>query len=205
MRGRIVFGLLSFVFGTVGYSLPGYGASDGALRDQVTAVFTQRCAVCHGPAGVRKYDEAKGKFDYVLDLDRLATAGKLISPGNPQDSKLFTMVSRNQMPDGADTFAEDPVPEEEKAIIQAWIASLDQSQGSQRALITDQFILDSIAADLAAMPGPRQFQARSVTLTPLYNAGEPQDRPEVYRQGVAKLFISLTWQSTPVITKAIDP
>ena len=90
----------------------------------------------------------------------LATAGKLINPGNPQDSKLFTMVSRNQMPDGADTFAEDPVPEEEKAIIQAWIASLDQSQGSQRALITDQFILDSIAADLAAMPGPRQFQAR---------------------------------------------
>ncbi len=80
MRGPIVFGLLAFTIATVGYSLPGYGASDGALREQVSTIFTQRCAVCHDPAGVRKYAEAKGKFDHVLDLDRLATSAKLVNP-----------------------------------------------------------------------------------------------------------------------------
>ena len=204
MGGQIAIGLLILGVGIAGHPVAVHAAATEALQEQVTAIFQQRCSACHGPAGVRRYDEAKGGFDYVLDLDRLAAGGKLINPGDPQASKLFSLVSRDKMPYGADTFAEEPVPDDEKAVIHAWIASLGQPQDNKRALLSDQFILDSIAADLAALPAPRRRQARHVTLTHLFNAGEPEDRLEVYRQGVGKLFNSLTWESKPVIPQAID-
>ena len=132
------------------------GAQDAApqtalatLTPQVEAIFNQRCTACHGPVGVRRYDEAKGGFDYVLDLERLAGSRKLINPGDPDNSKLFKLVQADEMPKGAKVYAEDPVPEAEKAIIRVANVFEATSQLSQTTLrsVLGQHELDDMLAE----------------------------------------------------------
>ena len=176
------------------------------LTPQVEEIFAQRCATCHGPAGVRSYTEAKGGFDYVLDLDRLATARKLVKPGDAESSKLYTLVLSDEMPQGAQVFAEEPVPDAEKAIIAQWIEALGGQQLAAREdFISDADVLATIEADLATLPGDRAANARYLSLAHLYNAGDGDDLLEIYRQGVTKLVNSLTWQAEPVKPVALGP
>jgi len=86
-----------------------------SLATQVHAIFQTKCVECHGP----DLPHPKGKFGYVLDLARVAANPKMITPGNPQKSELFQMVSHNEMPDPkGDT---TPLTPEQKAIVKAWI------------------------------------------------------------------------------------
>jgi mono/diheme cytochrome c family protein len=87
------------------------------LPRDVRAVFAARCAGCHG-ADLAK---PKGRFGYVLDLSRLANDREKVVPGSPQESELWELVKRNEMPP-ADAPA-GPLTDREKQVIQAWIAA----------------------------------------------------------------------------------
>lgn len=94
-------------------------AEKAKLAKQVKGIFENKCAKCHGPAGVRESKKAKGEFDFVLKLGKLASDPEKIVRGNPNESQLFISVDDEIMPD--EQAGEDPLPASEKEIIRRWI------------------------------------------------------------------------------------
>jgi mono/diheme cytochrome c family protein/uncharacterized membrane protein len=95
------------------------GSPDDAttLPPRVLEIFKNHCSECHSPAA-RKVK----KFDYVLDLRRLAANPKYVQPGNPEKSKLWTQIAKDEMPpeDEGDSL---PLSDAEKEIVKRWVAT----------------------------------------------------------------------------------
>ena len=105
---------VSFCTAETAFSHPPPPSNDPAVK--VRAVFADKCASCHG-ADVAK---PKGKFGYVLDLERVAGNPKLVVPFKPEESKLWKLVSADEMP--PDWTTTRSLSEEEKQVIYDWIA-----------------------------------------------------------------------------------
>ena len=87
------------------------------LASGVRAIFKVRCAGCHG-ADLAK---PRGRFGYVLDLGRVASNPEMVVPSFPNESELWELVRRGEMP--PDDSPTGPLSREEKELIQAWIAA----------------------------------------------------------------------------------
>jgi len=88
---------------------------DGGL--DVRAVFAAKCAACHGP----DLPKPKGRFGYVLDLARVSGNREMVVPFVPDESELWELVRRGEMPP-ADS-PSGPLTAEQKELIRAWIAA----------------------------------------------------------------------------------
>jgi uncharacterized membrane protein/mono/diheme cytochrome c family protein len=85
------------------------------VAQRVRDIFDAKCVDCHGP----ELPRPKGKFGYVLDLQRMADNPDYVVRGDPEKSELFIMVRDDEMP-GEDA----PVPAltpEEKDIVKRWV------------------------------------------------------------------------------------
>jgi mono/diheme cytochrome c family protein/uncharacterized membrane protein len=87
------------------------------LGSEVREIFAAKCAGCHGPDLPRP----KGRFGYVLDLRRLASNPEFVIPGSAEQSELYVLVRRDEMPP-ADS-PRGPLTPAQKEIIRAWIAA----------------------------------------------------------------------------------
>jgi mono/diheme cytochrome c family protein len=91
-----------------------------AVRDlpaEVLGVFRSKCTGCHGP----DLPKPKGRFGYVLDLERLAGDREKIVPGRPAESELWELVDRDEMP--PPDSPQGPLTPKQKEVIRDWIAS----------------------------------------------------------------------------------
>jgi mono/diheme cytochrome c family protein len=92
----------------------------GGQRDlvaEVRAVFTAKCAGCHGPTLAKP----RGRFGYVLDLARVASNREMVVPSSPKESELWELVSRGEMPPpDSPTGA---LTADQKELIRTWIAA----------------------------------------------------------------------------------
>src|SRR4029077_5516494 len=70
-------------------STPGDDLGAGAR-----AVFASKCVGCHGP----DLSKPKGRFGYVLDLRRVAGNPELVIPFRPDESELWVLIQRGEMP-----------------------------------------------------------------------------------------------------------
>ena len=116
---RTIFGLAGTLIIFVGWRAPAM-AADGPRRDvaaAVLAVFSVKCAECHGP----QLAKPEGRFGYVLDLRRVANNPELVVPSAPDESELWEHVRRDEMPP-ADA-PNGPLSIAEKDAIRAWIAA----------------------------------------------------------------------------------
>ena len=84
---------------------------------EVRGIFAAKCAGCHGPNLVKP----KGRFDYVLDLQRIAENPEMVIPSSPDESELWILVSRDEMPQPDSPTG--PLSLEQKVMIRAWIAA----------------------------------------------------------------------------------
>src|SRR5437588_348052 len=94
-------------------------ASEGQrdLASKTLAVLSAKCAGCHGP----NLPKPKGRFGYVLDLARVAANPEMVVPGAPDESELWELVRRGEMPrDGSPT---GPLSDKEKGVLHDWIAA----------------------------------------------------------------------------------
>jgi mono/diheme cytochrome c family protein/uncharacterized membrane protein len=92
-------------------------AAPQSIGDKVRGVFATKCAGCHGP----DLAKPKGRFGYVLDLQRVAGNPEMVIPQRPAESELWVLVQRDEMPP-----ADSPhgaLTQEQKEIIRAWIAA----------------------------------------------------------------------------------
>lgn len=103
------------------------------LAKDVKDVFKAKCVKCHGPEGVREIEGPNGEFDFVLDLERLASDPTKVVRGDPNESKLYNMVFDLIMPD--ENAGEDPLPDNEIESIRRWIlAGAPTEEGRDAAM-----------------------------------------------------------------------
>jgi mono/diheme cytochrome c family protein len=99
---------------------PGVIAASEPARDvaaEVRIVFDAKCASCHG-ADLAK---PEGRFGYVLDLARVAANPEIIVPSSPNESEMWELVRREEMP--PDDSPTGPLSQQDKDAIHAWIAA----------------------------------------------------------------------------------
>jgi uncharacterized membrane protein/mono/diheme cytochrome c family protein len=87
------------------------------IGNKVRGVFAAKCAGCHGP----DLEKPRGRFGYVLDLKRVAANPEIVIPSQPDESEMWELVRRGEMPP-ADS-PHGPLAPEQKEIIRAWIAA----------------------------------------------------------------------------------
>jgi mono/diheme cytochrome c family protein/uncharacterized membrane protein len=92
-------------------------AGERDLAKEVHSVFSAKCAGCHGP----NLAKPKGRFGYVLDLGRVARDPEKVVPSFPDESELWELVRRGEMP--PEESPTGPLSNVEKEIIHAWIAA----------------------------------------------------------------------------------
>jgi hypothetical protein len=169
--------------------------------------FEKNCARCHQAGPLLKKARVQKNFGIVLELDKLADSSDLIVPGNPEASKLFKMVSNQEMP--YDCYQEfdckhEPTKEDIQAIYD-WIKSVGDPRCADHKLIDEQAIVGEIAADLDHQQEHLRKGMRYITLSNLYNACAKDDDMELYRQAVVKLLNSLSRNPDVLELKTIDP
>ncbi|HEV3258993.1 MAG TPA: cytochrome c [Gemmataceae bacterium] len=96
-------------------AVPGGGRGGQDLASEVHAIFSAKCAQCHG-ANLRR---PKGKFGYVLDLKRVAANPRLVVPSSSDESKLWKLIGNDKMPPR--TARAGRLSPDQKATIRAWI------------------------------------------------------------------------------------
>src|SRR5436853_1540081 len=103
---------------TVVWVLVASGAAPaGDLAADVRTVFAAKCAGCHGP----NLAKPRGRFGYVLDLGRIAANREMVVPSFPDESELWELVHRGEMP--PEESPTGPLTDEEKDLIREWIAA----------------------------------------------------------------------------------
>jgi hypothetical protein len=85
------------------------------LAARVVKIFEAKCADCHGS----HLPKPKGKFGYVLDLQRMADNADYIVRGEPEKSDLYQMIKKDEMP-GEDADVPALTPEEKEAV-EKWV------------------------------------------------------------------------------------
>jgi mono/diheme cytochrome c family protein/uncharacterized membrane protein len=89
----------------------------GDLPSGVRAVFAAKCAACHAP----DLRNPKGRFGYVMDLARVASNREMIVPFVPEESELWELIRRGEMPPEGSPSGR--LTSEQKETIRAWIAA----------------------------------------------------------------------------------
>ena len=79
----------------------------------IRPLFRDHCVKCHGPLR----QEAKLNLSVPAGIARGGESGAVIVPGRTQDSRLWQLVERNEMPDGA------PLSADKKDVLKRWIAA----------------------------------------------------------------------------------
>ncbi len=99
-------------------SLTAPPADTVSFADDILPIFRQRCAECHG--GEDENGEVRTEVSLnLIEYERVMAGsefGTVIEAGDPANSFLLDMIVDQTMPEQG-----DPVPEEEIALIRAWI------------------------------------------------------------------------------------
>ena len=168
-----------------------------ALAKAAQAILKEHCYSCHGEAGA-----AEGGVNYVLEVPRLISRGKLVA-GNAVKSKLYTQVKTGNMPKDS-----EPLSKADIETLRQWIdagAPDFNPPAAQREFISPAKMFEFIKADLEAIDSRKRPLIRYFTLTHLYNAGLSDDELATYRNGLAKLINSLSWAPDIAVPQPIDP
>src|SRR6476659_1144345 len=59
-----------------------------SIAAEATRVFKTCCATCHGP----ELAKPKGRFGYVLDLERIASNPEMVIPFRADESELLALI-----------------------------------------------------------------------------------------------------------------
>src|SRR5262249_39851420 len=114
MRWSVVIAFAALVAERACAQAPNAAAGPAA---EVRDVFARKCAGCHGP----DLPTPQGRFGYVLDRRRVASTPEMVIPGKPDESVLWVLVSRGDMP--PTNSPRGPLTAPEKEAVRAWIAA----------------------------------------------------------------------------------
>lgn len=107
---------LLLVSGLLALFVPVIRASEKDMPDfnrDIRPLFRDHCVKCHGPLR----QEAKLNLGVPVGIARGGKGGAVIVPGHPLDSRLWQLVERDEMPEGAALSAD------QKDVLKRWIAA----------------------------------------------------------------------------------
>ncbi|MDA7949458.1 MAG: DUF4384 domain-containing protein [Hyphomicrobiaceae bacterium] len=156
----------------------------------------KHCARCHQQGRLERDKPAKN-FGNVLKLDEIARDPHLILPGNPDGSRLFSRIVKQEMP--YDVYTEfsggnEPSKEDVQAIYD-WIESLDANKVAScpnRKPVDTAQVVKAISANLNKQPAGRRKGMRYLTFTNFYNACASEKELRRMRNGARLLLNSLS-------------
>ena len=118
------------------------------FEEAVAPVLQKNCIKCHGSAG-------KLDLSTFAGLVKGGESGPAVTPGKPDESRLYTMIHEGQMPKGG-----KPLPADQVAIIGEWIkagAPSGSPAGLARAEpLTEDDILPVVLLRCVGCHGPHQ-------------------------------------------------
>ncbi|MFO0871104.1 MAG: PSD1 and planctomycete cytochrome C domain-containing protein [Pirellulales bacterium] len=79
----------------------------------IRPLLRNRCVKCHGPLR----QEGKLNLSVTAGIARGGEGGAVIVPGQPKASRLWQLIERDEMPEGA------PLSDDEKDVVKLWIAA----------------------------------------------------------------------------------
>jgi mono/diheme cytochrome c family protein len=159
-------------------------------------VLETHCARCHQQGRLKRAKPAKD-FGNILQLDEIAGDPHLILPGNPDGSRLFSRIVKQEMP--YDVYTEfsggsEPSKEDVQAIYD-WIESLNPktvATCSDRTPIDTGEVVSAISADLKTRNAGRRKDMRYLSLANWYNACASNEELRRMRNGTTLLLNSLS-------------
>ncbi len=170
----------------------------------------KNCARCHQAGASLKRRKPAKNFGNILQLAQIAREPSLVLPGNPNGSKIFVQLAKEEMP--YDCYQEFDCKEEPTAVeVQAiydWIEGLGKAVVAacgDRKPIDEEAIVTAIATDIDKQQEHRRKGMRYITLTNFYNACIEETDMVRYRQGVVKLLNSLSQESDVLKMRTVDP
>jgi mono/diheme cytochrome c family protein len=142
-------------------------------------VLERHCARCHQSGKLQKRGKPAAEFGNVLRLDEVARDAHFVRPGNPDASRLYTLMLRRHMPydvyyEGA---SQEPPSADDIDVMRSWIAGLkpEPSVCAGRRVISNDALQIAIAQDVERLPGEVAARVRYLSLVNHWNAcaGEP--------------------------------
>ena len=117
--------------------------------DHVRPIFREHCFSCH--------NQDKAQSDLVIDtfpaMMRGGASGQVVVPGDPDNSRLWLLVSHLDTPEMPPE--QDKLPEEKLAVLKAWIAGGALENSGSTANIKKKPAIDLAATSGSARPeGP---------------------------------------------------
>jgi WD40 repeat protein/mono/diheme cytochrome c family protein len=189
----VAVGLLLFVSSPVRAADP----EKQALAAKAQSILKTHCYKCHGQDG-----SVEGSLNYVADLQKLVTRKKVV-PNDPDKSRLFRRIDDGSMPPPGEPLRPSDA---DIAVIKKWIeaGAPGTEAATTRARLSPEEVNTAILADLNGMDRrTRRFQ-RYFTLTHLYNSGLSDEELQTYRNALAKLVNSLSWNPRISLPVPID-
>ena len=174
-------------------------ASCETLDAAAEALLAGTCAGCHAGAA------APGGFDYITDVARLVTTGRIV-PGDAANSPLWQRIDGGQMPPPG---IEARPSADEIEDLAVWIDECVPAP----ACTHDDFIdtaqmLDVMRNDISdtsVIASDERHFYRYFTLTHLYNTGACDEDLDRFRWALSKAVNSLSRGTQIVAPVAVDP
>jgi hypothetical protein len=172
-------------------------------------VLERHCARCH-QAGALARPKSAAEFGNILRLDEVAREPHLVRPGNPDASRLYTLLIGRRMPyDVHQEGSNRPAPSPDDIdLMRAWIAGLpaqSKSSCSMRPVISMDALQIAIARDLAALPPEQTARTRYLSLASVWNECGSPEYLETARRG-ASAFLSGQSRGMQIVQlQPVDP
>ena len=160
----------------------------GDVVAKANDVLKTHCSRCHGGG-----EAGEGGFDFVLDRDKLVSSGYVL-PRTPNQSPLYERLVSTDAPMPPE--GEQPRPDvADVAAVRDWIRAGAEPFVQQPRLpfVSREQQYEAIASDLDGVRPRERPYMRYFSTTHLGNAGYSPVELQSYRQALAKLLNSLSW------------
>ena len=169
-------------------------------------VLERHCARCHQSGRLQNRAKPAAEFGNILRVDEVARDAHLVRPGNPDASRLYTLMLGRRMPydvyhEGA---SQEPPSADDTDVMRGWIAGLKpasiQSVASctGRTAVSNDALQIAIAQDVERLPADQAARVRYVTLTELWSACAGDAYLEAARKVATVLLSGLSRGPRPV-------
>ena len=169
-------------------------------------VLERHCARCHQSGMLQKRAKPAAEFGNILRLDEIARDAHLVRSGNPDASRLYTLMLGRRMPydvfhDGA---SQETPSADDIDVMRTWIAGLKPATARSaatckgRTIISNDALQIAVAQDVERLPAGQGDRMRYVSLTALWSACVGEGYLEAARKAASVLLSSLSRGATPV-------
>ena len=187
-------GILRVALASFGLLVPLQGQDEA---QEVRRILEMRCAACHG-GGDRKpasdFDVTKhSSFEAEAEREFVALT---IEDGDMPPTRHKTVFEKRYGVTAKGLEGMQLSAGERKTLVR-WLqqgAPSWESGAKEREFRSYDDLVRIVFKDLRAMPAEARRHQRYLTLANLYNAGDADERLQLYRDGVRKLLHSLTWR-----------